>query len=304
LQIEDIANVINFSRILEHGWIRTAHWYPVIDSTNSHLRRELASWDSNSVNSAAITQSSRLELPWLIVADQQTSGRGRGDHTWWSPEGCLMSSIAIHAQTEHAQWLPYLVAIAIARTIDSTLGSAVGSVGRCKIKWPNDIFVDDKKIAGVLIEQITSQARPTWIIGSGINVDVDFASAPASVQSRAISLNSLLEAGLSMPITWQASTRDERMTDTLATFILNLYDQLLLADDDPNAWYAEWTNRCYLRGKPIEATVSCWEANISENPPLGLNVGICLGLDVEGQLLIQHESGSIGRIVTGSVRIV
>ncbi len=211
-----------------------------------------------------------------------------------------MSSIAVHAHPEHARWLPYLVAIAIAQTIDSTLGSGE----RCKIKWPNDIFVDDRKIAGVLIEQLTSQARPIWIIGSGINVDVDFASAPASIQLRAVSMSSLLESVLSVPIAWQASTRDERLTATLTTFIFNLYDQLLLADRAPKAWYAEWTNRCYLRGKPIEAIVSGWEANISENPPLGLNVGICLGLDVDGQLLIQHESGSIGRIVTGSVRII
>lgn len=211
-----------------------------------------------------------------------------------------MSSIAIHAQPEQARWLPYLVAIAIARTLDCKLGE----LGRCKIKWPNDIYVDDKKIAGVLIEQLTSQARSTWIIGSGINIDVDFMDAPAPVQSRAISLSSLMESVLSVPIAWRSFTRDERMTDTLTAFIFNLRKQLLLADEDPKAWHTEWSNRCYLFEKTIEATVSGWEEKFSENPPLGLNVGICLGLDRDGQLLIRHESGSIGRIVTGSVRIV
>jgi BirA family transcriptional regulator, biotin operon repressor / biotin---[acetyl-CoA-carboxylase] ligase len=292
--------VIDFNKILEHGWVRTAQWYPTIDSTNSQLRRELGTCDSSSGNETAFT-----ELPRLIVAGQQTSGRGRGDHDWWSPEGCLMSSIAIHAQPEQARWLPYLVAIAIARTLDCDLGER----GCCKIKWPNDIYVDNKKIAGVLIEQHTSQARSTWIIGSGINVDVDFTGAPDPVQSRAVSLSSLiapvfLESTEPASNARQSISRDDWMTEMLTTFIFNLRDQLLLADEDPNAWHTEWSNRCYLFEKTIEATVSGWEENFSENPPLGRNVGICLGLDRDGQLLIRHESGSIGRVVTGSVRIV
>lgn len=297
---EDIANVINFNRILEHGWVRNAQWYPTIDSTNSHLKRELSNWDSNSGNTTAIT-----ELPRLVVAGQQTSGRGRGEHAWWSPQGCLMSSIAIHAQPNQTRWLPYLVAIAIARTLDCSLGE----LGRCKIKWPNDIYVDDKKIAGVLIEQLTFRARPTWIIGSGINVDVDFTDAPAPVQSRAVSLSSLLsptlsESTLSVSGEARSFSRDDWMTEVLTTFIFNLRDQLLLAVEDPKAWHKEWLTRCYLFEKTIEATVSSWEQNFSENPPTGLNVGICLGLDCDGQLLIRHESGNIGRIVTGSVQIV
>ncbi len=216
-----------------------------------------------------------------------------------------MSSIAIHAQPEQTRWLPYLVAVAIARTLDCKLGE----LGRCKIKWPNDIYVDDRKIAGVLIEQLTSQARSTWLIGSGINVDVDFTDAPSRVQARAISLSSLLvpdllESTVSASDASRSFSRDDWMTEILTTFIFNLRDQLLLADEDPKAWHTEWSNRCYLFQKTIEANVSVWEENFSENPPLGLNVGICLGLDCDGQLLIRHESGNIGRIVTGSVRIV
>jgi len=288
--------VINFTRILEQGWVRSAQWYPTIDSTNSQLRRELSEFEANASNDiSAMNDAAIAGLPRLIVADEQTAGRGRGDHTWWSPEGCLMSSIAIHANSEQALCIPYLVAIAIAQTIESQLEGD----SRCKIKWPNDVYVDDRKIAGVLIEQLTCRSQSIWIIGTGINVDVDFTRAPTQVQSKAVSLSTLLA-----PIASRSLRHEEWMTEILTTFIVNLRKQLLETQANPTAWRSEWSNRCYLFGKTIEATVSDWDRNFTEQTPPSRSLGVCLGLDQDGHLLILHESGSIGKIVTGSVRIV
>jgi len=288
--------VINFNRILEQGWVRSAQWYPTIDSTNSQLRRELSEFEANASNDlSAMNDAAIAGLPRLIVADEQTAGRGRGDHTWWSPEGCLMSSIAIHANSEQALCIPYLVAIAIAQTIESQLGGD----GHCKIKWPNDVYVDDRKIAGVLIEQLTFRSQSIWIVGTGINVEVDFTKAPAQVQSRATSLSTLLA-----PLASRSFGQDEWMTEILTIFIYNLGNQLLAFKANPTAWRSEWSNRCYLSGKTIEATVSDWVDTVTEQSPMSRSIGVCLGLDQDGHLLIRQESGSIGRIVTGSVRIV
>jgi BirA family biotin operon repressor/biotin-[acetyl-CoA-carboxylase] ligase len=219
-----------------------------------------------------------------------------------------MSSVAFPADSASSPFISYRVAIAVAETIESQISSPC----RCKIKWPNDVYVDEKKIAGILIEQVLCCSKPIWIIGTGINVDVDFSTAPPEVQARAISLSGLQEQ-LPNP-TWPNDDRFriESMTYILGILIANLWKQLQLKPLDSTELQSEWSKRCMLTGKMVEGNVSSWVEAAGSKPqqaivshlPLGLVKGICQGIDENGHLLIQHESGSIGRIITGSVRTI
>ena len=103
--------------------------------------------------------SGDAENKTIVVADAQTAGRGRYRRTWISEPGNLYASFIYSAQAKRDPRLSYCVAIAVAESL--------GHFGiAAKIKWPNDILVDGKKISGNLIEY----AKSFVIVGIGINI--------------------------------------------------------------------------------------------------------------------------------------
>lgn len=111
----------------------------------------------------------------VFTADFQTAGRGRLDHKWDSPDGTsLLMSVVLSVEgrrPEEVSTLPLVAGLAVAKGLSvlRTRGdSAVGNMlcGRIAIKWPNDVLVDGKKIAGILCER----HRDCVIVGIGVNV--------------------------------------------------------------------------------------------------------------------------------------
>ena len=100
----------------------------------------------------------------IVTAGRQSSGRGRRGRVWSAPEGkaLLFSGVVRDLDAEQAL-LPIAVPLAVCEAVESTGGAD------CRIKWPNDVWIDERKVAGVLIE-----ARlPDWaVIGIGINVAI------------------------------------------------------------------------------------------------------------------------------------
>ena len=140
------------------------YWYGEVESTQKIARQLI---------------KKGVEKESIIVADSQIKGRGRLNRTWLSPPGGLYCSIII----ESDRFLPVIVAVAVATTlckigIDAT------------IKWPNDILVMGKKIAGILIETSGQDA----IVGIGINIsDTPLETATSlSQEGIQVSRNSLL----------------------------------------------------------------------------------------------------------------
>ncbi len=103
-----------------------------------------------------------------FVADTQTRGRGRGGHEWHSPAGeNLYFSVVARTRVDPARisQVSLVVGIAVARAVERLAGVAA------RIKWPNDVEVNEKKIAGVLVEaQIRGGAVDALVIGIGLNV--------------------------------------------------------------------------------------------------------------------------------------
>lgn len=265
-------------QILTEGWLTKIDWISEIDSTNSFLKRQLI---ENQLGPL-------LTLPQLVVADQQTMGRGRGQNAWWSPKGCLMFSLAWKPEASPSTdesdirsrltQLPLLVGVSIA----SALRSFLMNPEAIKVKWPNDIYVDNKKLGGILIESVLGTTEPFWIIGVGLNVLVEFVNAPEPIRSKATSLH--LECS--------RSAREGLCRETILIAITQHLRQSI------ECWSAQtdylkrlWPDYCMLtdRWVDIHQTHRCLQ-------------GICRGIDERGTLLIEDSLGQTHTAVNGEVR--
>ena len=133
-------------------------WLEETDSTNRALRRHIGDYDSLS----------------FLAASGQTAGRGQGDHTWFSTPG---KNLTFSYLLRYSEFLGHPLA-----TDDALLITCVTTLGirdyllthgvKADIKWPNDIWVDGKKICGILIENILEDgAIRESIIGVGLNLN-------------------------------------------------------------------------------------------------------------------------------------
>ncbi len=124
----------------------------------------------------------------VVTAEEQTGGRGRVGRAWYSPPGgAIYVSILLTPRIapRSANQLTMLGALAVLDAVEPELPFGV-SAG---IKWPNDVLIDGRKLAGVLVETaLLGDAIEYCVIGIGVNVDADFANAPVEVRERATSL--------------------------------------------------------------------------------------------------------------------
>ena len=135
--------------------IETIALFRRIHSTNDLGRRIIEEYIENDV-----------ELPAaLLIAREQTAGRGRGNRGWHSPAFAGIYASMLHVRTlDRLGTLPLEITVAIANFLKQRFGL------NARIKWPNDILVDGRKIAGILIEARTHNESAYTVIGIGINV--------------------------------------------------------------------------------------------------------------------------------------
>src|SRR5262245_38073703 len=142
-----------------------------IDSTND-LARRLAS-------------TLPREACVLVITERQTAGRGRGSNRWWTGGGSLAFSLLVDParygiEVRYGCMVPLAAALAVVET--ATLHLPSPAVG---IRWPNDVFVGRRKLAGILVEALSDGRQ---IVGIGLNVNNSVAEAPPEVSSIATSL--------------------------------------------------------------------------------------------------------------------
>lgn len=128
-------------------------WFDSLNSTNSFAKEHLEEYDNMSI----------------IATLQQRSGRGQGDHTWYASTGKNLTFTIIFKPTD----LLASDALMITRITTLALLNYLKSKGiKARIKWPNDIWVEDKKICGILIENILDgRIIKNSIIGVGLNIN-------------------------------------------------------------------------------------------------------------------------------------
>jgi BirA family biotin operon repressor/biotin-[acetyl-CoA-carboxylase] ligase len=116
----------------------------------------------------------------IIFAESQSHGRGRENHTWYSPKGeNLYFTLILYPPASRLHYLPFLTGLSIVETLEECGVD-------CELKWPNDILVAGKKIAGILIQTSMEENRLAYaIVGIGINLNTK--EFPSELQSVAIS---------------------------------------------------------------------------------------------------------------------
>lgn len=226
-----------------------------------------------STSDRAITLAEAGEGPWIgVLADEQTAGRGRHGRHWVSPPGNLHLSVVLDAGAAPAPGaLALLAGLAVAEALAPVLPAAVA----LRLKWPNDLVADGRKLGGVLVEAGTRRDGGAWAVaGIGVNL----VAHPEDAGRPATSLAAL---GALPPA-----------PETLAAAIL--------------ARLAHWSARARAAG--FGAVLAAWQrhagppgAPITVRLPAGPVSGRYAGLDADGALLVALEDGRTRRIVTGEV---
>ncbi len=222
-----------------------------------------------STNDAAAS----LPVGAVVVADEQTAGRGRRGHTWFSAPGAgLYVSVVLAPATARVDparatmLLTLAAGVALAEAIEAAVGLHVD------LKWPNDLFVSRRKLAGILAEA----GGEAVVLGYGINIAAS--AFPPELRDRATSIES--ELG-------RAVDREAVLAETLAA-LSRRYDDLLAGRFDAilDAW------RQHAPG--ASGTRITWTT------PAGPREGITAGIDDRGALLVR-TGDTIERIVSGEV---
>ena len=184
----------------------------------------------------------------LVTADEQTAGRGRQGRSWTAPAGSavLMSLVLRDLEERHAL-VPLAAAVAVSEACEETAGVS------CRVKWPNDVWIDGKKVAGILVE---GRPQEGWaVLGIGVNVSTRAADFPPELRGTATSLGT-------------ASAED-----VLAALLRGLDRRL---GDDPDSILGAWRERDALRGAQVR-----WNDG----------QGRAAGITDDGALLVEMEDG-------------
>ncbi len=230
--------------------------------SNLHIGKQVFCYDSvSSTNDIAHhLAKSGAQSGTIIVAEFQTAGRGRGAKKWIAQKGENLTTSVILRPTmplENLAALPLLVALAIAQAIEEIARRQV------EIKWPNDVLMQRKKVAGVLVET-SAQAGAVDYIVVGIGLNVNQAQFPDDLADRATSL--FLETG----IRYDKST----LLVSLMRFLDAHYTRF--AKGETESLLTTWRAYCKMLGKPI----TFFQGNLRRE-------GIALDIDKRGFLRVE-----------------
>ena len=218
--------------------------YRVTDSTNERAR---------SLTADGVPHGT------VVTADEQTAGRGRQGRTWTAAPGeALLLSIVVRDLEPRHALLPMMAALAVCEATEAVVDV------HCEIKWPNDVWVERRKLSGILVE-----ARPAagWaIVGIGVNTGVH--QFPDELREIATSLQ-LESPGEAL----------DPLLESLARWL----------DADSPEVLSAWRNRDALRGSSVR-----W----------GEGEGVAHGIDDSGSLLVDAGDGDLVALGAGEVHLL
>ena len=232
----------------------------------------------------------------ICLAEHQSAGRGRNGKRWHSPAGAgLLLSVGASAPKPPDGSLALALGVAIAEVLESFVSD------RVKLKWPNDLMTQDRKLGGILVETTLGgrASRPPRrrdafvprglgaetriVVGLGVNIRVS-----DEQRDRIASENGLEPVGLSDLNSSQAPERN-----ALAAAMITAIAGALNAHPEHgfDRWAKAWNQRDWLAGKPIEAKCGA-EAH----------AGVAAGVDASGALLLKQPGGK-RRILSAEIRL-
>ncbi len=231
------------------------------DSTNSQAKRLAAEGAAEGT---------------LVVAESQAGGRGRRGRSWFSPAGQnIYASVILRPAMAPSQTpqITLTTAVAVARALQEAAGL------NATIKWPNDILIAEKKIAGILTEITTEMDAVDYVVvGLGVNVNTTAADMPPDIRPIATSVR--IESG-------SRFSRSDLLCSLLQQFE-RYYD--MLQHDGFKPIMAQWREMSDIIGRPVYVDVLDVR-----------HAGIVEAVDDDGVLILKDDRGQRHRIFSGDV---
>jgi BirA family biotin operon repressor/biotin-[acetyl-CoA-carboxylase] ligase len=249
----DVETIRSATRDLRLG--RPLLYFPTIDSTNSYVMGR-----------------AREGVPpgLLVIADEQTAGRGRIGRLWRSIPGMQLEFSLLLKPSFPSYFLVMASAVAVAEAVETAAGIPAG------IKWPNDIEVDGKKAGGILIETTSDFG----VLGIGLNVNGTLADDPM-LRSSATTLADAAGHSLS---------REMIFVELLQRFDLRYAALSMGGNAAYVALHNAWRERLVTLGRRV--TVTQGDSSVS---------GIAEAVDASGSLLLRRDDGSQATVHWGDV---
>lgn len=232
-------------------------YYPSVTSTNELAKKEA----EGGVGEGTV-----------VIADQQTAGRGRLKRTWLTPEGNIALSVILYPEIPVLPFLIMMASLAVSHSIEAVAGLET------QIKWPNDVLITGRKVCGILIESDVRNNKVNYvIIGIGINVNAE-KEVLSGVMTPATSL--FVETG--------------RIVSRLQLIqaLLKDMDNLYTSITSGGSVFGEWRDRLITLGQEVRVT--------SGDKTME---GIAESVDTDGSLLVRGREGILNRIVAGDVTL-
>jgi len=260
--------------IIDEGWRKMIEQGALAGFPVRYLER------TGSTNQVAIDMA-KIGAPTdtVVAAESQTGGRGRLGRSWHSPAGSgLYFSMIMRPALppEDLSKITLAAGLALCLAVEKVTDLAL------MLKWPNDLFLEGRKLGGILAETVNIKGEPTVVVlGIGLNVNAGAAVFPADLQERATSL--LIETG-----------RVYRRSELLAAIVTELQGQVRRFERSGfKGILDDWRKRDLSLGREL-----AW---------LTLNGrvvrGVSLGPDDSGQLLIKDAEGKIHEVLSGDLSL-
>jgi BirA family biotin operon repressor/biotin-[acetyl-CoA-carboxylase] ligase len=233
------------------------------------FHREIESTNDRALELAG---KANVRCPLLVLAESQTNGRGRGAHSWWADQGSLTFTLLLKTDLPPAR-LPQ-VSLTAGLAVCEAMEDVIDQTG-VRLKWPNDVYFQERKLCGLLIELPPRQFQ-LIAIGIGINVNNSTVRAPQELASSAIALCDVVKQELFL-------------TEVLVRTLGRLEERLgWIGYQDAELWN-KWRERCLLTGRTVGLEIGTRHIE-----------GLCRGIDEQGALLVDTPTGT-ERCFAGSV---
>ena len=212
----------------------------------------------------------------VVIADEQTAGRGRLDRKWFTPKGTALAfSLILHPTAEEKPYLTRMVGLAALAVVDAL--QTRGLIAQ--IKWPNDVLLNGRKVAGILVESVwSSEEVDCLVIGIGMNILKGAVPPNGSLQFPATSLEESLGPDVE---------REEILHDILAGIIA------LRPHIGSDSFIASWEKVLAFRGEQVQV----------EEGDGNQITGRLLGLEYDGSLRLSDEQSNSLTVRFGDVRL-
>lgn len=226
--------------------------YDSVDSTNNEAKRRI---------------TDGAPLPCLYAADLQTAGRGRRGHAFYSPKGSglYMTAALEAASAQGAQKITCAAAVAACEAIDALSEHTAG------IKWVNDIYIDGRKVAGILTELVTDDENTPVAVLVGIGLNLTTRAFPPEFADRAGSIGAV---------------EPERLCAEITNRLAELYSNI-----EDNSIIEKYTQRNLCIGRQVRYTDNT-----------GTHTAAAVGIAPDGGLIVE-ENGRRTTLSSGEISV-